>query len=86
NNKKNYLMPIFTIPHSKGAISSFPINLSNILYFSRGNRIISKNISGTVTKTNYFTIEFAFLNNKEIYWYFEKEADREEEFSRLLSL
>jgi hypothetical protein len=79
-------MPIFTTPHSRGAISSFPINLSNILYFSRGSRIISKNISGTVTKTNYVTIEFAFLNNKEIYWYFEKEADREEEFSRLLSL
>jgi len=79
-------MPIFTIPQSKGAVSSFPINLSNILYFSRGNRIVSKNISGAVTKTNYYTIEFAFLNNKEIYWYFEKEIDREEEFSRLLSL
>ena len=79
-------MPIFTIPHSSGDINSFPINISNILYFSRGSRIISKNISGTVTKTNYFTIEFAFLNNKEIYWYFEKEIDREEEFSRLLSL
>jgi hypothetical protein len=80
------IMPIFTIPQSKGAVSSFPINLSNILYFSRGSRIVSKNISGAVTKTNYFTIEFAFLNNKEIYWYFEKEADREEEFSRLLNL
>ncbi len=79
-------MTIFTIPQSKGAVSSFPINLSNILYFSRGNRIISKTLPGKVTKTNYYTIEFAFLNNKEIYWYFEQEADREEEFSRLLSL
>jgi hypothetical protein len=79
-------MPIFTIPQSKGAVSSFPVNLSNILYFSRGSRIISKNLSGKISKINYYTIEFAFLNNKEIYWYFEKESDREEEFSRMLSL
>jgi len=39
-----------------------------------------------MTKTNYYTIEFVFVNNKEIYWYFDKEPDREEEFSNLLSL
>ena len=79
-------MPIFTTPQSKGAVSSFPINLSHVLYFSRGNRIVEKTSTGKMTKTNYYTIEFVFINNKEIYWYFDKESDREEEFSYILSL
>lgn len=79
-------MPIFTTPQSRGAVSSFPVNLSHVLYFSRGNRIVEKNSGGKMTKTNYDTIEFVFTNNKEIYWYFGKESDREEEFFRLLSL
>ncbi len=79
-------MPIFTTPQSRGAVSSFPVNLSHVLYFSRGNRIVEKNSGGKITKTNYDTIEFVFTNNKEIYWYFGKESDREEEFFRLLSL
>jgi hypothetical protein len=79
-------MPIFTTPLSKGAVSSFPINLSHVLYFSRGNRIVEKTSTGKMTKTSYYTIEFVFINNKEIYWYFDKESDREEEFTYLLSL
>lgn len=79
-------MPIFTTPQSRGAVSSFPVNLSHVLYFSRGNRMVEKNSGGKMIKTNYDTIEFVFTNNKEIYWYFGKESDREEEFSRLLSL
>ena len=79
-------MSIFTTPQSKGAVSSFPINLSHVLFFSRGSRIVEKTSAGKMTKTNYYTIEFVFVNNKEIYWYFDKEPDREEEFSNLLSL
>lgn len=79
-------MSIFTTPRSKGAVSSFPVNLSHVLFFSRGNRIVEKNSAGKMTKRNYDTIEFVFTNNKEIYWYFDKESDREEEFSRLLAL
>ena len=79
-------MPIFTTPQSKGAVSSFPINLLHVLYFSRGNRIVEKTSTGKMTKTSYYTIEFVFANNKEIYWYFDKESDREEEFSCLLGL
>jgi len=79
-------MPIFTTPQSKGTVSSFPINLSHVLFISRGNRIVEKTSTGKITKTNYYTIEFVFVNNKEIYWYFDKESDREEEFSNLLSL
>ena len=79
-------MPVFTTPNSRGAVSSFPVNLSHVLYLSRGNRIVEKKSTGKTTKTNYDTIEFVFVNNKEIYWYFDKESDREEELSYLLSL
>ncbi|HEY4154178.1 MAG TPA: hypothetical protein VGM24_02095, partial [Puia sp.] len=64
----------------------FPVNLSQVLFFSRGNRIVEKISDGRMTKTNYQTIEFVFVNNKEIYWYFNSEGDRDEEFSRLLTL
>ncbi len=79
-------MSIFTTPQSKGAVSSFPVNLSHVLFFSRGNRIVEKTSAGKMTKSNYNTIEFVFINNKEIYWYFDKESDREEEYFRLLRL
>lgn len=79
-------MSIFTTPKSTGAISSFPVNLAHVLYFRRGNRMVEKTVGGKMTKTNYDTIEFVFINNKEIYWYFEKPADLEEEYSRLLIL
>ncbi len=79
-------MSIFTTPQSKGAVSSFPVNLSHVLFFSRGNRIVEKTSGGRMVKTNYDTIEFVFINNKEIYWYFDKESDREDEYLRLLSL
>ena len=79
-------MSIFTTPHSVGAVSSSPINLSHVLYSRRGNRIVEKTSGGKMTKTAYDTIEFVFVNNKEIYWYFDKEPDRDEEYTRLLSL
>ena len=79
-------MSIFTTPRSTGAVSSSPINLSHVLYFRRGNRIVEKTSVGKMTKTAYDTIEFVFVNNKEIYWYFDKETDRDEEYTRLLSL
>jgi hypothetical protein len=79
-------MSIFTTPKSKGAVSSFPVNLSHVTHFRSGNRMVEKTVNGKVTKTHYDTIEFVFANNKEIYWYFDTAADREEELSRLLGL